>query len=204
MAGDRVKIRLEQAMSTQAKTSLTPEEYLEIERKAERKSEYYQGEMFLLAGGSARHGLIAINLGRELSLELKAEPCTVYSSDVRLRVSPARFYTYPDIMVVCGEPQYADDQKDTLLNPVIIVEVLSDSTKDYDLGRKFEFYRSLPSLREYLTVAQDGPHIDHWTRQEENRWMLAEVNGLGQAIQLASIDCVLSLAEVYYKVDWAA
>src|SRR5689334_5896952 len=119
-------------MSSQPKTFLTPEEYLEIERKAERKSEYYQGEMFAMAGGTPRHGVIIINLGRELSVQLKTKPCLTYSSDVRLRVTPSGLYTYPDVMVVCGRPQYADDHKDTLTNPVVIVEVLSDSTRDYD------------------------------------------------------------------------
>jgi Uma2 family endonuclease len=189
-------------MSSQSKTFLTPEQYLEIERKAEFKSEYYQGEMFAMAGGTIRHGTIVINLGRELSLQLKAKPCSAYSSDVRLRVSPAGLYTYPDLMAVCGEHQYADDQKDTVLNPVVIIEVQSDSTRDYDLGRKFQLYRTLRSLREYLTVAQDEPHIEHWIRQEENRGVLSEFNDLSQSIQLTSIDCVLSLAEVYDKVDW--
>ena len=191
-------------MSSQPKTFLTPEEYLEIERKAEFKSEYYDGEMFALAGASLRHAWIVTNLGRELSLQLKGRPCRVASNDVRLRVSPTRLFTYPDIMVVCGEPKCADDQKDTLLNPVVIIEVLSDSTKNYDRGQKFQHYRSLPSLREYLTVAQDTPHIEHWTRQEENRGTLAEYNELSQSIQLTSIDCLLSLAEVYDKVDFTA
>lgn len=189
-------------MSSQQKTLLTPEKYLEIERKAEFKSEYYKGEMFAMAGGTIRHGTIVINLGRELSLQLKGKPCSAYSSDVRLRVSPAGLYTYPDLMVVCGEHQYADDHKDTVLNPVVIIEVLSDSTRDYDLGRKFQLYRTLRSLGEYLTVAQDKPHIEHWIRQQENRGVLSEFNELSQSIQLTSIDCVLSLAEVYDKVDW--
>src|SRR5690242_1739398 len=119
-------------MSTQPKTFLTPEQYLEIERKAETKSEYYNGEMFAMPGGTPRHGLICINLGREVSRQLKTKDCLTYPSDVRLRVLPSGLYTYPDLMVVCGEPQYADDRKDTLLNPVVIIEVLSDSTRDYD------------------------------------------------------------------------
>jgi len=189
-------------MSSQPKTFLTPEEYLEIERKAERKSEYYQGEMFLMAGGTTRHAWIISNLNYELVRQLRSGPCRVGTNDLRLRVLPSGLYTYPDVMVVCGEPQVADNQKDTVLNPVVIIEVLSDSTRDYDRGRKFQFYRSLPSLREYLTVEQDAPHIEHWTRQEENRGLLSEFNDLSQSIQLASIDCVLPLSEVYHKVDW--
>ena len=191
-------------MSSQPTTLLTPDEYLERERKAERKSEYFQGEMFLMAGASRWHGLIVTNLVGELHGQLKARPCEVYSSDMRIRVSPSGLYTYPDVMVVCGEVQFADDQKDTLLNPNLIVEVLSDSTRDYDRGRKFQHYRALPSLREYLTIAQDAPHVEHWTRQPEDRWLLTEFSDLSQSVQLTSVSCVLSLTEVYDKVKWAS
>jgi Uma2 family endonuclease len=190
-------------MSSQPKTFITPEEYLEIERAADHKSEYYEGEMFAMAGGSLRHAWIIMNIGGELRQQLKGRPCFITASDLRLQVSPTGLYTYPDVMVVCGEPQYAGDQKDTLLNPSVIIEVLSDSTRDYDLGRKFQHYRTLSSLREYLMVAQDKPHIDHWLRQDENRGMLTEYNGLSQSITLPSIECVLALSEVYDKVDWA-
>jgi Uma2 family endonuclease len=191
-------------MSSQPTTLLSPDEYLELERKADRKSEYFQGEMFAMAGATRWHGLIVTNLVRELSQQLKAKPCEVYSNDLRLRVSPSGLSTYPDVMVVCGEPQFAEVQKDTLLNPNLIVEVLSDSTRDYDRGRKFQHYRALPSLREYLTIEQDAPHIERWTRQPEDRWLLTEFSDLSQRIQLTSVDCFLPLTEVYDKVDWAA
>jgi Uma2 family endonuclease len=191
-------------MSSQPTTLLSPDEYLELERKAERKSEYFQGEMFFMSGASRWHGLIVTNLVRELSQQLKANTCEVHSNDLRLRVSASGLYTYPDVMVVCGEPQFADNQKDTLLNPNLIVEVLSDSTRDYDRGRKFQHYRTLPSLREYLTVEQDAPHIEHWTRQPEDRWLLTEFSDLSQSIQLASLGCVLPLTEAYHKVVWPA
>lgn len=190
-------------MSTHPTPFLSPEEYLEIERAAERKSEYYKGEMFMMAGASPRHAWIVTNLVGELRQQLKGRPCRVSSNDLRLRVSATGLYTYPDVMVVCGEPRYAEDQKDTLLNPVVIIEVLSESTRDYDRGRKFQHYRTLPSLREYLTVAQDTPHVEHWTRQEENSGLLAEFGDLSQSIQLPSIECALSLAEIYDKVEWA-
>ena len=189
-------------MSTRPTTFITPEEYLEIERKAEYKSEYYQGEMFAMAGASLRHARIISNLMRELGLQLMDRPCLVASNDLRLRVAPTGLYTYPDVMVICGELQTADDQQDTVLNPTVIIEVLSDSTRDYDRGRKFQHYRTLPSLQEYLTVAQDAAHIEHWKRQQENLGLLAEFSDLGQSIELASIGCVLSLARVYHKVDW--
>src|SRR5215472_3638427 len=182
-------------------TYLTEAQYLELERRAERKSEYLAGKMFAMAGASRRHVLIATNLIRELSQRLRGRPCEVYSNDLRLQVSPTGLYTYPDVMVMCGKPEFADAQKDTLLNPAFIIEVLSDSTADYDLGRKFEHYRTLPSLMEYLTIAQDRPHIQQWTRQP-NHWLLTEFDNLAQIMDLCSIDCVLPLAEVYDKVEW--
>ena len=189
-------------MSSQATTFLSPAQYLEQERLAERKSEYFRGEMFAMSGASPRHVSIVTNLVGWFWQRLKGTPCRVYSTDLRLRVTPAGLYTYPDVMVLCGDAQFADDQKDTVLNPVLIVEVLSKSTRDYDRGRKFQHYRTLPSLVEYLTVAQDQPHIEHWTRQQENRWLLAEFGNPGQSIHLASIGCVLPLAEVYEKIEW--
>ena len=191
-------------MATRPANFLTPEEYLELERKAEVKSEYFQGEMFAMAGASRRHGLIVTNLVRELSQRLKAKPCEVYSSDMRLRISQTGLYTYPDVVVACGELQFADNQKDTLLNPIVIIEVLSDSTRDYDRSEKFQQYRSLSSLREYITIAQDKCHVEQYTRQPENRWLLEETQDQSAVIRLASIDCEIPLAEAYDKVDWAA
>jgi Uma2 family endonuclease len=191
-------------MSTRPNTFLTPEEYLAIERKADRKSEYYRGEMFAMAGASRRHNLILVNVAAELRQLLKARPCEVYSSDMRNRVTPVGLYTYPDASVVCGEPEFADDQKDTLLNPVVIVEILSDSTRDYDRSRKFQYYRELASLREYLTIEQDSPRVERWARQAEGGWLLTEFKDLEQTVHLASIDCELPLREIYDKVDWTA
>ncbi len=188
-------------MSTQRAAFLTPAEYLEIERRAERKSEYYQGEMFAMAGASPNHVLIVANLVGELRQQLKGKPCRAYSTDLRLRVSPTGLYTYPDVLVVCGDLHFADDQKDTMMNPALVVEVLSDSTQDYDRGQEFEHYRTIPSLIEYLTVAQDRPHIEQWTRQE-NRWVLSEYADLSQTIQLTSVGAALPLSEVYDKVDF--
>ncbi len=191
-------------MSLQPKTHLTPEEYLAIERKAECKSEYFNGEMFAMAGASERHVLIVTNVVAELRGQLRRRPCTVYSTDLRVRVSPTGLYTYPDVVVVCGQAQFADDQKDTLLNPTLIVEVLSESTKDYDRGGKFEHYRSLASLNEYVLIAQDKHHVEHFVRQSDNRWLLSETNRLEDTIHLSSIDCNLALAEVYDKVEMPA
>jgi Uma2 family endonuclease len=183
-------------------TFLSPAEYLEQERRAERKSEYFQGAVFAMAGVSRRHGLIVTNLVRELSQQLKGKPCEVYSSDLRLRVTPAGLYTYPDVMVACSDIQFADDQKDTILNPLLLIEVLSESTRDYDRGRKFQYYRTLSSLTEYLTVAQDEPRVEQYTRQPESRWLLTEFSRLEQTIPLASLPCALPLIEVYDRIEW--
>jgi len=191
-------------MSLQPKTHLTPEEYLAIERKAEYKSEYFNGEMFAMAGASERHVLIVTNVVAELRGQLRRRPCTVYSTDLRVRVSPTGLYTYPDVVVVCGQAQFADDQKDTLLNPTLIVEVLSESTKDYDRGGKFEHYRTLMSLSEYVLIDQDKHHVEHFVRQPENRWLLSETNRLEDTIHVSSISCDLALAEVYDKVELPA
>jgi Uma2 family endonuclease len=191
-------------MSSQPKTYITPEEYLTIERKAEYKSEYYNGEMFAMAGASEQHVLIVTNVVAELRGQLRGRPCTVYSTDLRVRVSPTGLYTYPDVVVVCGQPQFADEQRDMLLNPTLIVEVLSDSTKDYDRGGKFEHYRSFASFREYVLIAQDRCHVEHFVRQSDNRWLLSETNRLEDTIHLSSINCNLALTEVYAKVEMPA
>jgi Uma2 family endonuclease len=189
-------------MSSQPSTFLTPEEYLEIERAAERKSEYFRGEMFAIAAARRRHNLIVANLVAELRQSLKGRPCETYSTDMRLKVTPSGLYTYPDVMVACGDLQFADNRQDTLLNPLVIIEVLSESTRDYDRGRKFQHYRTLPSLQEYLTIAQDEAHVEQWLRPERE-WRLKEFGDLAQSARLDSIGCTLPLAEIYDKVDWA-
>ena len=188
-------------MTSQAQTHYTPEEYLALERQAACKSEYYAGEIFAMAGASRWHNLIVTNVLRELSLQLKGRPCTTYPSHMRVKVSPTGPYTYPDVTVVCGEAQFEDHQQDTLLNPTLIVEVLSESTEAYDRGGKFAHYRKLASLREYVLITQTKPHIEHYVRQPDNRWLLAEADHLDDTVDLTSIDCHLALSEVYDKVD---
>jgi len=190
-------------MSSQPTTFVSPEEYLEQERLAERKSEYLQGEVFAMGGASPRHVWIVANILAEFRQQLKGKPCRVSASDLRLRVTPGRLYTYPDVMVICGEAQFADDQKDTVLNPILIVEVLSESTRDYDRGKKFQDYRKLPSLIEYLMIEQDEPHIEHCTRQRENHWDFVEIDDLAHSIELTSVGCILPLTEVYDKIEWS-
>jgi len=189
-------------MSSQRTNFISPEEYLVQERLAELKSEYFQGEIFAMSGASPRHVWIVANLLGSLWQQLDGKPCRASASDMRLRVTPAGLYTYPDIIVVCGEPQFADDQKDTLLNPVLIVEVLSESTRDYDTGKKFQYYRTLPSLMEYLTVEQDEPRVSHWTRRSNEQWDVVELSDLSESVHLSSIGCSLPLTAIYKTLDW--
>jgi Uma2 family endonuclease len=184
-------------MMAQPKAHFSPEEYLALERQAEYKSEYLNGEIFAMAGASPNHVKIVTNIVGEFYGQLKGRPCTTFSTDMRLKVSPTGLYAYPDVIVVCGEPVYDGD---TLLNPTLIIEVLSPSTEAYDRGQKFAHYRKLQSLNEYMIIAQDQPYIEHWVRQADNKWLLSESNNLHDIISLPSIECHLALAAVYDRV----
>jgi Uma2 family endonuclease len=177
-------------------------EYLQIERKAEFRSEYFDGEMFAMAGGTRAHSLIATNLLRELSSSLKATDCAAYNTDLRVKIEGTGLYTYPDVSVVCGEQRFLDDEQDTLLNPTLIVEVLSDSTEAYDRGKKFEHYRQIPSCREYLLVSQKEARIEQFIRQPDGEWILREATGLDAQIRAPSLGIILRLAEVFAKVTF--
>lgn len=190
-------------MSTQPKTLLTEEQYLEIERKAEYKSEYFAGEMFAMAGAKEAHNLLVTNLVRELSQQLRERPCRVYSNDMRVRIPSSGLYTYPDVIAVCGEPNFRDEQRDTLLNPNLVVEVLSPSTEAYDRGRKFEHYRSIGSVSEYLLVSSDRIHVDLYTRQADGRFLLTSACGLEETLELESAGCWVTLSALYEKVEFA-
>jgi len=189
-------------VATIAAPYITPEEYLERERQAETKSEYLRGEVFAMAGGTLRHARIVTSLVRRLGDKLSRRPCDVYSTDVRLAISQASLYTYPDVMVICGESVAIDDRQDTVTNPLLIVEVLSDSTKNYDRGQKFQYYRSLPSLMEYLTVAQDEVHVEQHARQTSGQWLLTEYSDIGATVSLPSLQIELRIADIYEKVDF--
>src|SRR5579859_2266046 len=159
----------------------TPEQYLALERKADFKSEFCNGFITAMAGATREHSLIALNLGGEMRSMLKDRPCEVYVSDLRVRVSPTGLYTYPDVVAVCGEARFLDDKSDTLLNPTMIVEVLSTSTESYDRGDKFWQYRHLASLREYVLVAQDKVLVERFTRQGD-AWLLNEFDSLDDTL----------------------
>ncbi|HYH85077.1 MAG TPA: Uma2 family endonuclease [Pyrinomonadaceae bacterium] len=187
-------------MSSQPTTYLTPEEYLAVERKSEYKSEYIYGEMVAMTGASRRHNLIAFNISIELGRQLKGRACEAYASDMRVRVPSTHLYTYPDVVVVYGEPLFEDEHVDTLLNPTLIIEVLSESTERYDRGKKFGFYRTIESLAEYLLVAQDEYRIEHYAKQSDGRWLLSDYRSADDTVEMTSIQCKLALREVYDKV----
>jgi len=187
-------------MGLKAKPHFTVAEYLAQERKAEHKSEYLDGEIFPITGASRRHNLICLNIGAEFRAQLTQRPCEVYVSDMRVKVKSTGLYAYPDVVVVCKEPVFEDAEVDTLLNPTLLVEVLLKSTEDYDRGSKFEHYRTLKTLQEYVLIAQQKSHVMHYVRQTDNRWLLAETMDLKSTVHLSSIDCDLALVEVYAKV----
>jgi Uma2 family endonuclease len=189
-------------MTTRPEVRLTPEEYLRIERAAEWKSEYVDGDMLAMTGASPRHVLIATNLAGEFGNELRAGPCTTYAADLRVATDRRRHYTYPDVVVACDPLQFVDDQQDTIANPTLIAEVLSESTEKYDRGAKSERYRAVPSLAEYLLISQDRVHIELYTRQPNGGWILREWNDPDAEIEFSSLPCRLKIAEVYAKVTF--
>jgi Uma2 family endonuclease len=187
-------------MSAQPQPRLSPEEYLALERAAEVKSEYYDGHMYAMSGGSYPHAKIIVNVSSGLQQALKGKACSVTSSDVRFRVSPQGLYTYPDVMVVCGPPKFADNQRDTLLNPTLIVEVLSQSTEAHDRGFKFAQYQQLDSLEEYVLVSQIEPRVESFRRQMNGKWLYSDVRGIAAICRFDSVDCEVPLSEIYYQV----
>jgi len=184
------------------KSYLNAEEYLAIERSSDFRNEYIDGEMVAMAGGSWEHSLIIGNALAELKQQLRGGPCKVHASDLRVQ-APDGLQTYPDVVVVCGEPAFADAHRDTVTNPKLILEVLSPTTESYDRGRKFESYRTIPSLEEYVLVSQERPHVERFLRQPEGAWLFVEVAGLQEAISLSSLGCRLSLEALYEGVEFS-
>ena len=191
-------------MSANPKRLLTPEEYLAQERRAEFRSEYFRGEVFAMAGASWEHTLVKDNLAAETRGHLKEGPCRVLTSDLRVKITATGMYTYPDIAIVCEKPQFEDDVFDTLLNPHALVEVLSDSTEKYDRGAKFAHYRQIPSLREYVLVAQDRVLMERYVRQADESWILTVFTDATGAFEFASVPVRVPLAEVYRGVELPA
>lgn len=183
------------------KSLYTPEQYLEREREAEFRSEYISGEILAMAGASFEHGIITSNLTRLLNAQLEDEPCVVIPNDMRVQANVTGPYFYPDLVVVCEEPRFGDGRGDSLLNPTVLIEVLSPSTEAYDRGEKFIYYRRIASLQEYVLVAQNTPRVERYVRQGDF-WLLAEYAGMEATVPLETIGCTLELGSIYRKVTF--
>jgi Uma2 family endonuclease len=207
----------EKTMATpRSRIYFTEEEYLAIERASEERHEYIDGRIFAMAGESDQHGEICVNLTGNLHLQLKGKPCRARAQNTKVRSGPEPkasqppaqppegFYSYPDALVVCGERKFHDKYRDVLLNPSVIIEVLSKSTEAFDRGEKFIRYRTwLPSLTDYILVSQDKPMIEHYRRQSDGEWVLSTLNGLDASLKIESIGCSLKLSDVYDGVQFS-
>ena len=187
-------------MAAQPKPRLTPEQYLEIERASDTRHEYFNGEMFAMAGASYRHSQIVANFVGISGAALRGKPCSVTCQDIRTRISPEGLYTYPDVVVVCGEPVFADSVQDMIVNPTVIVEVLSPSTEAQERGTKFAQYRQIESLQEYVLVSQGEARVEVFRRQANGQWIYSDFAGKEAMCVLESIECRVALAEIYDKV----
>lgn len=188
-------------MSTLPQRSLlTAAEYLEMERKAEFKSEYFQGEVFAMAGASRPHNRIVSNVISALNPHLLNHGCNIYPSDMRVKIEKINKYTYPDVVVTCGKEIFEDDEVDTLLNPVVIFEILSDSTEAYDRGKKFQHYQFVESLSEYVLITQDACRVERYIRQKDGTWLYYGYQNLDDIVKLESVNCELALKNIYVKV----
>ncbi|MEO8602907.1 MAG: Uma2 family endonuclease [bacterium] len=187
-------------MRSAAERRCSVEEYLAFERASEERHEFLAGEVFAMGGASMRHNTITLAAASELLGQLKGGTCRVFASEMRVKVADSGLYTYPDIVVACGAVELEDDFFDTLLNPTLIIEVLSPSTEAYDRGEKFEHYRKLATLREYVLIAQDRAHVEQFSRQADGHWLLAEWDGLAATVTLPSIGAALALGEIYADI----
>ncbi len=181
----------------------SPEEYLALEEAADYKSEYIDGEILTMAGGSTNHNRIALNFSSDLNFAFKKLDYEVFMSDVRLWIPKRRIYTYPDVMIVAGEPNYYNDRTDIITNPQVIIEVLSKSTKGYDSGEKFQAYRTIPTFAEYLLIDQNKIYVEHFYKTNNKRWSFGEYDESDEAIALSSVSFQISLADIYNKVKLA-
>src|SRR5215207_10481506 len=189
-------------MSTLTVTHVTPEEYLAAERLSETRSEYLDGGVYPMTGGTANHIRIVSNITTELNTQLRGRRCDVFPVDMKVRLPDLQKFFYPDVTVVCGELQYHDERKDIILNPTLVVEVLSPSTEAFDRGAKFQAYRTIESLKEYILVSQERPQVEQYVSDGDGKWTYSSTPVLGSALALPSIECTLNLNAVYDKVDF--
>src|SRR3990172_4951132 len=179
----------------------TPEEYLALERAARYKSDYFNGYIYAMSGANLKHNQITFNIAAALGPQLKGRACYAYVSDMRVKVSPTGLYTYPDVVALCGTPEFEDSHMDTLINPMAVIEILSDSTEGYDRGEKFAHYRRISTLVEYVLIAQHKVLIETYVRKDKLR-VLSEVNDINSSIHLASVECDLLVQDIYDKVEF--
>ena len=188
-------------MALQTHTLYLFEDYLAAERKAEMRHEYVGGQLFDMEGASENHNIIVANLTTSLVNQMRRRDCLVFASDMKVRITAEDACKYPDITAICGKREFFDDRRDVLLNPSLIIEVLSKSTEAYDRGEKFALYRQLPTLREYILVSQDRRRIELYVQQSDSRWLLTEYNKADDEVPVESVDCILALRDVYDKVE---
>jgi len=189
-------------MATQPKPYITEEQYIELEERAERRSEYFRGEMFPVEFATIPHAVIHSNLVLKIGTQLSGSGCQVFFNELRVRVSPTGLYTYPDIVVVCGEPEISEKDKNAIVNPKVIIEILSPTTQSYDRGDKFAHYRSIPSFQEYLLIAQDRIHAEHHIKQGGGGWLLIETSDGDTTIAIETIGVRFQLSDAYTKVKF--
>lgn len=189
-------------MSGESQELVTPSEYLELENRSGIRHEFYNGELFAMAGGTREHNRIVSKIGACLNEQFRNRPCEEFLLDMRVRVSQTGLYTYPNVVALCHPPEFDAEVPDSLLNPQLIVEVLSPSTESCDRGKKFEFYREIETLTEYLLVAQDHVAVEQFTRNPEGSWLMQPWNELADTVQIDALQCRLELSEIYRKVNF--
>ena len=191
-------------MSALSQPRYTPEQYLEIDRKAEYRSEYVAGEVMAMAGASREHNRITINIGTSLLTQARGGPCEPFTTDLRVKGRTTGAFLFPDVVVGCGPLEFEDASLDILLNPVVLMEVLSPTTESNDRGWKFAHYRQMATLTDYVMLSQYQPLVEHYTRNSDNQWVLTELRGLEAVLRLLSIGCELPLAVIYERVEFAS
>ena len=189
-------------MQTEKQQIYTPQEYLDLEIKATDRHEYRNGEIIVMSGGTPNHNRITLNFGSVLNFAFKGQPYDVFITDQRLWIPSTKTYTYPDIMIVQGEIQLQEGRNDIITNPLLIAEVLSQSTEAYDRGNKFTAYRTIPSLQEYILIEQYRPHIEQFTKTESGQWLLSDYDGQEATITLNSVSLEIPLSDIYDKVNF--
>ncbi|MEA2061622.1 MAG: Uma2 family endonuclease [Thermodesulfobacteriota bacterium] len=184
------------------KNKISPEEYLTLERESEVRNEYFDGEIFAMAGASREHNQIASNIVRVLGNQLLEKPCSVFSSDMKVKMEEIGKYCYPDIVLVCGKEEFEDDEKDVLLNPIVIIEILSDSTEAYDRGEKFAHYQLLNSFAEYILISQYFCRVEKFTRQDDETWIYSKYQTVDHVVKIETTHCELPVSEIYRKINF--